>query len=416
MKRDVQELEPDLLQVFRLFMIWQAVMLMVWVGLQMIAPEPSLLRHQWLAAAVPLALIAYCSSEALRRWLGRAYLPLALAVASLGQLLTYALIVRLRIADGIPAHAMLSDAWLLIIALLLPSIIVAWQYGPMMLVGFCVASVVIDLALLLPVAAHGGPQAMTIIAVALVRVLFFLPVGYAVARLVAAQRLQREALAQANERLAHHAATLEQLATSRERNRLARELHDTLAHTLSALAVQLEAASAIWHGQAERARGMLGDALGMTRRGLADARRAIQALRAAPLEDLGLVGALRELARTTTERAGIALDLQVCERVDGLSTASENAIYRIAEEALANVVRHAQASRVQVRLDAGQLTIADDGRGFDPAGFDPTVAGASDRYGLRGMHERAAPLGGRLEIASGSGAGTTVRLNFGGGK
>lgn len=402
------QLEPDLLRVFRLFMIWQAVMLMVWSLLQSIASEPAVLRYQLLAAIVPAMLILFCSWAKLQQALGRAYLPLALGLAAVGQLVVYAVIVRWRIADGVAPDTLIRDAWLLIIALLLPAILVAWQYGMSAMIWFCVLSVAIDLALMLPIAGQGGPPIVTIVAVALVRVLFFLPVGYAVARLVAAQRAQREALAAANERLARHAATLEQLATSRERNRLARELHDTLAHTLAGLAVQLEAINAVWSSQGERARAMLREVLGMTRQGLAEARRAIKALRAAPLADLGLIVALRELARSVADRSGLALDLHLPDALDELPAEHEQALYRIAEEALSNVVRHAAASRVTLDLSTVpgvRLTIADDG-----CGFDATQDGAADRYGLRGMRERAELIGARLDVSSDPGNGTTIRL------
>jgi signal transduction histidine kinase len=242
-----------------------------------------------------------------------------------------------------------------------------------------------------------------------VRSLLFMLVGFVVVRLVRAGREQRAALARANVQLAHYATTLEWLAISRERNRLAREMHDTLAHTLSGVAVQLEAARSLWEDDPAAAREMMERSLASTREGLQEARRAIHALRAAPLEDIGLALAIRDLAESVSARAGTALDLDVPDEIGDLAPAVEQVVYRIADEALANVARHADADHLVVRLErAGEgliLTVSDDGRGFDVASFAP-----EGHYGLQGMRERAAMIGAAVEIESRTGMGTTVRL------
>jgi signal transduction histidine kinase len=244
-------------------------------------------------------------------------------------------------------------------------------------------------------------------------------VGYTVLRLVSIQREQRAALgdaydkqASANRRLQRYTATLEELSISRERNRLARELHDTLAHSLSAVAVQLEAVRSLWQLDPQRARGLLDEADDTIRRGLVESRRALQALRASPLQDWGLVLALRDLAETAAERCGADLELHLPEQVNGdLPPLVEQGVYRIAQEALENVVRHAEASSIAISLGQSKsglvLTVEDDGRGLD--GGEPDVWGAG-RLGIRGMHERAALIGGHLEIGEGQKGGTFVRL------
>lgn len=167
--------------------------------------------------------------------------------------------------------------------------------------------------------------------------------------------------------------------------------------------------SALWTSQPETARAMLADALTSTRTALGEARRAIGALRASPLEDLGLARAVRELAQLTAARAGLELDLHVPDALEGLTTEAEQALYRVAAEALTNVVRHAGARHLTVRLEAAgphvRLLVQDDGRGFDPA----TVADGG-RFGLHGMHERACMIGGELGVDSVPGRGTAVRL------
>jgi signal transduction histidine kinase len=246
--------------------------------------------------------------------------------------------------------------------------------------------------------------------------------GYVTATLVSVQREQRTALAEAyaqqaeaNEQLQQYATTLEELSISRERNRLARELHDTLAHSLSALTVQLEAVSALWDTRPDRARRLLDQASETARTGLAESRRALQALRASPLQDLGLILAVRELAETAAKRSGAALELCLPERLGRCpSPIVEQGIYRIAQETLENVIRHAGAHTIRVRLEQTDtdvtLTIGDDGQGVDLDALELAGAVADDRYGIRGMKERAALIGGRFEISSQAGQGTSVRL------
>jgi two-component system NarL family sensor kinase len=293
--------------------------------------------------------------------------------------------------------------------LLVPTILVAWQYGFRWVLWFCAITTVADLGLLAPLTVRGGPSAATLLVIALVRCVFFVVVGYAAARLVDAQRQQRVALAEANMRLARHADTLEQLAIDRERSRLALELHDTLAHGLSSIAVQLEAMTALWRSQPKKLQTMLADALATTRTALGEARRSIVALRASPLEELGLTHAIYHLARSAADRKGLALEVAVPESMRDLSRDVEHAIYRIAAEALTNVVRHADARRLTVKLTDNdgfvQLLVMDDGRGFDAA-----HAGGQGHYGLYGMYERARMMSAELRVTSALGAGTTVQL------
>lgn len=249
-------------------------------------------------------------------------------------------------------------------------------------------------------------------------------VGYIIVQLVAIHREQRAALAEAYERqaaahrrLQQYASTVEELTISRERNRLARELHDTLAHSLSAATVQLEAVRSVWHVDRSRAQTLLDQTDETIRRGLVEARRAMQRLRASPLEDEGLTGALRQLAETAGERSGAALQLDLAPDLDGhLAPAAEQGLYRIAQEALENVVRHAEARNIAVRLEARDgrlvLTVKDDGQGITAAeeqnGHPPDRNG----LGILGMKERAGVVGGQLDIDSRPGMGTTVRLSI----
>lgn len=402
-------LEPGLLQIFRWFVAGRLVLLLLSACSQLVQPEPRILRYPLLGIVESAFLLCYLSWPWLRDRLGQAYLPLALIVASAGPIVEYALTVGLRLREGVSGADAIADVWRLILVLFVPLILTAWQYNFRSVIAFCVGTAVLDWALLISLAIMWKSRLGAVAGLVFVRSLLFALVGYVVVRLMREQCAQRKALAQANARLARYAATLEQLATSRERNRLARELHDTLAHTLSAVAVQLEATSALWDNDPAAARTMLEQSLGATRDGLGEARRAIHALRAAPLEDLGLALAIRNLAESVAARAGLALDLQGPEQINGLEPEVEQAVYRIANEALVNVARHADARHLTVRLDrAGghlTLTVSDDGRGFDAASPPP-----DEQYGLKGIRERAEMIGAALEIESRPGDGTTVRL------
>jgi two-component system NarL family sensor kinase len=193
-----------------------------------------------------------------------------------------------------------------------------------------------------------------------------------------------------------------------ERNRLAREIHDTLAQGLAALTLQLETADALVEAgaEAERTRQVLQQALALTRASLDEARRSVLDLRAAPLEGRTLAEALTTLAETEGAGAGLIVTVEVVSGSRPLPARVEAGLYRIAQEAITNVVRHAAARHLTARLTTQpaqvQLTITDDGRGFDP-GQVPV-----NRYGLVGLNERAKLLGGRLTVQSSPGAGTRL--------
>ena len=200
------------------------------------------------------------------------------------------------------------------------------------------------------------------------------------------------------------------LGAVEERNRLAREIHDTIAQGLTATTLQLESADALLGAgsKAERAREPLRRALSLTQSNLEEARRSVLDLRAAPLEGRSLSEALKALVDRWEVETGISTRFQAVNGSRPLPPRVEIALYRICQEALTNVARHAEARRVTVRLVATpeqvQLTIEDDGLGFDAS--DTT----EDRHGLVGMNERARMLGGALDLSTSPGAGTRVRV------
>ena len=207
------------------------------------------------------------------------------------------------------------------------------------------------------------------------------------------------------------AATTAQLAALEERNRLAREIHDTLAQSLAAISMQLETADARAEaGGDARLAAMVRRALTLTRSTLEEARRSVTDLRTPPLEGHTLAESLRALGgelRGVAERP-VQLDV-VGEDDGGLPAAVEVGLYRIAREALTNVARHARATKARLHLTREQgrvrMRIEDDGTGFDPNGVPP------GRFGLLGMSERARLLGGSLRVESAPGEGTVVQVD-----
>jgi signal transduction histidine kinase len=242
--------------------------------------------------------------------------------------------------------------------------------------------------------------------------------AYFVGSLADQQRAEQRQLEVANRQLAEQARVREQLAASRERMRLSRDLHDTLAHTLAGLIVQLKAIGALLDKQPEAARREVLKAEGVARQGLDDTRAAISDLRANMVRDLGLSGALQRQVQTINERGTLRASFQRIGDEPTLSDGEAEGLFRITQEALNNVQRHANASHASVTLESapsaeagsGRVTIAvvDDGIGFDATTLDDS------RFGLRGMRERAEELGAHLRVDSAAGQGTTVTVTLNG--
>jgi signal transduction histidine kinase len=303
--------------------------------------------------------------------------------------------------------------WRQIILLLIPLVIVSWQYAMREVVIFCVLTTLLNIALLLRTAVSEASMAWSLLGIVLVQAVIFFLVGHMIVELMQEQRQQRHYLTAANERLAQYASTLEQLTISRERNRLARELHDILAHTMSGVAIELEGLRAMLRLDPERADTLLSHSLQAIRDGLAETRRALKALRAKPLEDIGLALAVRALAESYASRFGFDIELEIEHDLGDYPVAVQQCVYRIAQEAMTNIGNHAQAQHARIVLkrehDQLKLTIGDDGCGFDPN--DPT---AEYQYGLLGMRERAAMIGGCLRVDSQIGKGTLIFFSYGG--
>jgi two-component system sensor histidine kinase UhpB len=202
-------------------------------------------------------------------------------------------------------------------------------------------------------------------------------------------------------------------AQEEERHRLARELHDETAQALAALAIALDRArdGLSEDGSSPEPRERITEARAIAARLLEETRRLILGLRPSVLDDLGLVAAIRWLCETALDDHGVEATIMADDAGARFPSHVEVALFRIAQEAIGNVSRHAAASKVRITLEVAdgvaRLTVVDDGRGFDPAQvFGP--AGIAHSVGLLGMQERVRLLEGKMEVHSEGGHGTEV--------
>ena len=233
------------------------------------------------------------------------------------------------------------------------------------------------------------------------------------------QRQLAEAQGQAREAIERRDALRGELllrtvaAQEDERARLARELHDDTLQVLTGLSTGLQGTEELLTRDPDKARVQLGQLSAMSDHAIGELRRLILDLRPSVLDDMGLVPAVRWYAKTMAERT--KTEIEVTNRgIDcRLPDPVETILFRIAQEGLSNVIRHAQASRVVVRLQCDKVTtrleIEDDGAGFDPTAalkIPPTRRG----WGLVGIQERVALAGGEFEIESAPNQGTILRV------
>ncbi len=204
------------------------------------------------------------------------------------------------------------------------------------------------------------------------------------------------------------------LAVVGERNRMAREIHDTLAQGFTGIVLQLEAAEQAFDQSPEEAAEYLTRAKDLGRESLQEARRSVFNLTPKALEDRPLVDALRHEVDSWSEDGSESAALVISGRPGEMSLDAQTAVLRICQEALANVRKHAEASSVQIDASfsdkAVRLRIKDDGVGFDPQ--SNRDVGAEGGFGLTGMEQRATLLSGTLTVASGKGQGTTVKATI----
>lgn len=214
---------------------------------------------------------------------------------------------------------------------------------------------------------------------------------------------------------AEHTHAAARLATTEERNRLAREIHDTMAQGLAAIALQLETADALVEIKPERAHEAVQRALQLTRHNLEEARRSVMDLRSAPLQEHTLPEALTALAASETFSTAITYSYAPQRLFPPLPARIEASLYRIAQEALTNACKHANAQLIELKLLAEEqwvsLIIQDDGDGFDVDTVSQHASPNSGHFGLTGMRERVRILDGSMCILSEAGVGTCIEIS-----
>jgi signal transduction histidine kinase len=228
---------------------------------------------------------------------------------------------------------------------------------------------------------------------------------------LARERDALAALAAENARLAAQAGAA---ATLAERNRIARELHDTIAQGLTAVTLQLEAAQRAFERDPQRARARLVRAHELARDTLSDVRKSVWTLAEPSLNGATLQAALEAQVRRFAERSGLNARYEHSGAPATLSDEHARQVLRIVQEALTNVEKHANARTVVISShcasDAFEVLVHDDGAGFTPNTQQPSEQG--NGFGLTSMHERARLIGATLTIGSGADGGTTVQLRL----
>ncbi len=221
---------------------------------------------------------------------------------------------------------------------------------------------------------------------------------------ILAEKQAKEELAIANQRIRNYALRAEEIATLQERNRIAREIHDSLGHSLTALNLHLEMALKLAHIQPDRSREVLTEAKRLGSIALQDVRESVSTLRSDPLQGQDLPAAIHKLVDdlklSNQIEPACYLDLPAKLPLDVAT-----AVYRIVQEALTNITKYAEADEaiVSVRSNANaiELKIADNGRGFNPTHN-------STGFGLQGMRERVLSLQGKFEVSSAPGQGCQI--------
>lgn len=250
----------------------------------------------------------------------------------------------------------------------------------------------------------------------LVSLLFSLLLGTWITRVIEQSRERAELIAALEATRSELAAAHHAQGVMAERERMAREIHDTLAQGFTSIVMLAQAAAAGLSRDPQRAEGQLAAIEDVARENLAEARALVSAFSPVGLDGSTLVDAVRRLVERFGRETGLAVDLKVGPGIEGLSRAQEVVALRAAQEALTNVRRHAAARRVTVRLEADltgtRVEVGDDGVGFRPAGDGPAgdgPAGATG-FGLVGIRSRVSEVGGRFDVASSPGSGTTVTV------
>jgi signal transduction histidine kinase len=409
-----EPIDRRVLQILRWSIIIQIVFLALssfWPRLSIRASRLLIARENWQIILILLmaVILAALYLHPIEKRINRQSFLLVLYLIALITLFTRLIYTLNYSTRGNPAPNIPIFHWDAIFFLIIPLVFIAWQYSMREVLAYCF---LIVMAETLPMFFLNEEYTLFIVAMvalaSFARSGIFMIVGWIENRLVTLQRQQHEQLISANQKLRKFSLATEKLAQTQERNRIARELHDTLAHTLSSTSVQLEAIKALFDRDPEESRKIISKALENTKKGLAETRRALVDLRASDLEAYGLTQAIRNIVSSVAERGRFEVSFHLEKEMDLLSDEITHCIYRIAQEASENILRHSEASKIDVRLfnEGNQIefVIQDNGKGFNVDQI------RNEQLGIRGMRERVEVLGGDFLIESQPGRGTQITV------
>ena len=408
-------LEPGIMRSFRIF-TGVRIALVLFSSLEYLRGNDWIIANDFILIIISLIdailLLGFLSIPYLKKLLKQFHFAIGIIWATLGPILELHLMINYYVYHT-PDRSLFLFVILPVLVLFIPLVLISWQYDMQAVSFFCGVTFLSDLLLAYTSYKVLGLQFLTpIIGMAFLRTVMFLLVGNMIVNLMHVQREQYKKLILANDRLTRYAATLEQLTTSRERNRMARELHDVLAHTMSGVAVELEGVRALMHSDPEKAETLLNHSLQAVREGLTETRRSLQALRASPLEDLGLGLAITNLAESTIGKSEFQITINIDKNLRDFPVEIQQCFYRVAQEALSNISLHANANNVSLSLHFYEtdltLIVEDDGTGFDIKKVD-----YEQKYGLLGIRERVEMIGGKLSIESEPNKGTRITVRYG---
>lgn len=222
------------------------------------------------------------------------------------------------------------------------------------------------------------------------------------------ERQGQEQLAAANARLRQYALRVEELATVQERNRIARDIHDSLGHSLTVFGIHLEAALRLLRSDPAKAETLLLEIKQLNSKTLQEVRQSVTALRSDPLQERSLSDAIAALSEEFQRSTGI-LPASIMQLKHPLSHELNVAIYRIVQESLTNIRKYAAATKVSIAIVQSathlQVTVEDNGKGFE-------LCQNTTGFGLQGMQERTLALAGRLEIVTAPDRGCCINVMF----
>ena len=216
-------------------------------------------------------------------------------------------------------------------------------------------------------------------------------------------------LARVRQQLREYALQAEDRATVNERNRIAREIHDSLGHALTAQSIQLNNAIAFWESEPDKAYSFLRESKNLVATALKEIRYSVAALRSDPLQNKSLGKAIASLFQEFSQRTGVTPYYRAADAIAPVAKEVKTTIYRVVQEALTNIAKHSQATQVKVELQTTaeylRVIVTDNGKGFDP---QQNITG----MGLQGIRERAIALNGYLVISSQIAKGCTLTVHI----